>query len=381
MTRLVDWCGLAELPPLPEDRPDKQAIRPCDGVVARGGGRSNLDNYNDHNPGGGQGGVGGGHDHNDRYADRRMDIPAGLARDPEPVAYVVDRLAKPGDLTLLTGVAGCGKTWLGLALADGVARGASVAGIACDQGPALIVDAEMGERQYVERFRVTGISPAGIELDDARGLDLSRDDDREWLRSEIERTGARFVLIDSLRRLTPSCHENDSDDMGPVIAALAGIARETDAAILLIHHQGWDTDKAYRGSTAIQDQADAIFTFSRDKADTDIRRLACHKMRSDAEPEDRFFRLDIQDGIFTTADKPVAEAVRKRDELQADILANLPARTKAEIARALGVSDDLRSYRDAWFALEQAGEIVQAVDGMWTVVPDFPERAVPQPAI
>ena len=64
----------------------------------------------------------------------------------------------------------------------------------------------------------------------------------------IEDTGADLVVLDSLRRLAPGIRESESDDMAPLVAELATIARELDVAIVLIpaarprrggHDAGW----------------------------------------------------------------------------------------------------------------------------------------------
>ena len=50
-------------------------------------------------------------------------------------------------------------------------------------------------------------------------------------------TGAEFVVLDALRRLTPGLDEDSSRDMAPVIADLANLARDLYVAVLLLHHQ------------------------------------------------------------------------------------------------------------------------------------------------
>ena len=91
-------------------------------------------------------------------------------------------------------------------------------------------------------------------------LDFSTRNDLAWLRRKIDEFGAKLVVIDSLRRLMPSQAENDSDNMAPTIAAVAKLGRDADVAIILIHHKG-EGEKWYRGSTAIEDQSDALFGF------------------------------------------------------------------------------------------------------------------------
>jgi hypothetical protein len=278
----------------------------------------------------------------DRYASRRVDVAARLNEPPRPTPWRCGEFVADGTLTVLASQSGDGKSWLALALAVGVARGHAVAGISCRRGSALYVDGEMGAPMFVERLRDAGIG-AEFELRDAMGLDFSRDDDLAWLRGEIEEAEVNLVVIDSLRRLVPSKAENDSDAMAPVVAALAKVARDTGAAVLLIHHMGDNEAKFYRGSSAIKDQADALFALLRDENDSAVRRLACRggkgKMRYAEEPRDRFLVIEPECGGVEAVDPPEAEEPVS-ETLKSGILAQLPAKTKSEVAKALGRNAD-----------------------------------------
>ncbi len=311
-----------------------------------------------------------------RHAGRGVDIAALLSEPPRSTPWRCGNLVADGTLTILGGKSGDGKSWLALALTVGVARGEDVAGIRCEQGTALYVDAEMGPRMFVERLRHAAIGPE-FELRDAMGLDLSRPDDLTWLRGETEATGANLVVIDSLRRLVPSKCENDSDDMAPVVAALAKLARDTGAAILLVHHMGDNPEKFFRGSSAIKDQADALFALLRDDDDPEARRLTCRggkgKMRYAAEPADRYLAIAPAHGgvVATEAPEPGDEPRNlRRESVKAGIRTHLPAKTKSEVAAALGLRPDDKTFRTAWGELEGDGKIVLAGGEWMVVVPD-----------
>jgi hypothetical protein len=310
----------------------------------------------------------------ERYASRRVDVAARLAEPPRPTPWRCDEFVADGTLTVLASQSGDGKSWLALALAVGVARGRAVAGIVCRKGTPLYVDGEMGCEMFVERLRAAGIG-AEFELRDAMGLDFSREDDLAWLRGEIEAGGANLVVIDSLRRLVPSKSENDSDDMAPAVAALAKLARDTRAAIVLVHHMGDNVDKFFRGSSAIKDQADALFALLRDENDPDVRRLACRggkgKMRYAAEPADRYLVIEPERGGVEAVDEPEAETAKPISEaVKAGILAQLPARTKTEVAKGLGRRLEDRTLREAWKELQAGGKIAQNGDKWVVVVPE-----------
>ena len=203
-----------------------------------------------------------------------------------------------------------------------------------------------------------------------------------WLRGEIEATGAKLVVIDSLRRLVPSKPENDSDAMAPTISALAKLARDARAAILLLHHKG-DSDKYYRGSTAIRDQCDALFALLRTSDDDDdpVRRLACGggkgKMRYAAEPRDVFLAIAPEQGGIIACDRPDdGSRTPTGDTVRDEILGSLPCATKTAVARAIGRKLQDRTFRDAWADLERSGKIERTGDHWGVVVIGLPRENV-----
>lgn len=294
-----------------------------------------------------------------------------LSRPPQPIPWRVHDVVADGTLTIVSGESGAGKSWLAQALCTGVARGQAVAGLPCAKGTALYFDAEMGPTMFADqRLRPTGVTAAPFKYIDAMGLDLSRPDDLAYLRGRIEATCAKLVVIDSLRRLTPSKSENESDDMAPVVAALAKLARDTKTAIVLVHHKG-DGEKFFRGSTAIKDQADALFALLRDPDDENApRRFRCRggkgKMRYAPEPPDVYLTISPEAGGVAASDPPegVGPLVPAREAVAAAILAALPAATKKEIADKVGRSPDNKTFRDAWSDLRAAHELVE-INGVW----------------
>lgn len=308
----------------------------------------------------------------DRYSGRRVDVAEMLSRPPRPIPWRVHEIVADGTLTIISGESSSGKSWLAQAMCSGVANGRAVAGHPCSKGIALYVDGEMGAEMFIDqRIRPTGATGAEFELYDAMGLDFSTPADIAWLRGEIEQTKANLVVIDSLRRLAPSKAENDSDDMAPTISAYAKLARDTRTAIVLVHHKG-DGDKFWRGSSAIRDQADALFGLMREDEDGDVRRLSCGKgkgkMRYAPEPRDTFLTISPEHGGVAETDPPesdVGPTVPVRQAVADSIRAALPAQYKKEVAEKVGRTDNDVTFRQAWAELERAGEIVQ-VSGVWT---------------
>jgi AAA domain len=185
-------------------------------------------------------------------------------------------------------------------------------------------------------------------------------------------TYANLVVIDSLRRLVPSKSENESDDMAPVVASLAKLARDTGAAIVLVHHMGDSPEKFYRGSTGIKDQCDALFGLLRDEDHDGLCRLSCRggkgKMRYAAEPADRWLMISPENGGVLESSASEREDTKSpmREFVKNGILAQLPAKTKTDVGKALGRPLGDRTFREAWAELEEAGKITHCpIDGEW----------------
>lgn len=311
--------------------------------------------------------------HGDRYAGRVVDLDALLAEPPKPIPWRVHGIVADKTLTVISGESGCGKSWLAQALCIGVSRGEPVAGLECAPGAALYIDSEMGPDMFVDhRLRPAGVTTAPFAYIDAMGLDVTRPDDRAWVQKRILETGADLVVLDSLRRLMPSKNENDSDDMAPAVADLAKMARDTGAAIVLIHHKG-DSEKFFRGSSAIKDQADALFGLLRDPDDDDApRRLTCRGSRAKnpryaPETLDVFVHVSPEHGGVIGSDPPEkakGPGIPMREAVAAAIKAAMPVTYKKDAAGKVGRRPDDWAFKGAWEDLERAGEIVQS-NGGW----------------
>ena len=281
----------------------------------------------------------------DRYTGRRIDV-AALLREPDTVIpWRCDRFAADGYLTVLAGRGGEGKSWVALALALGVSTGTRRAGINCHKGRALIFDAENGRDLLRRRLRAAGVTDGvGVVLVD--GLDIVRDAD--YFESTIREERANLVVIDSLRMLSSGRDEDSSGDMEKPLSTLRRMARETGAAIVLVHHRGKGAAD-FRGSSVIVDQCDMLFALGREAGDPEQRsrrKLRTAKCRIDEEPEARWLAItaDRALGLVTvdSAEPYDGEGTaRPRDEHREHVLGLLDdtPRPGRAIARDLGLTE------------------------------------------
>jgi putative DNA primase/helicase len=192
-----------------------------------------------------------------------VDMAAASAGADDPLPYLIDPFAVAGYLSVIVAKRDSFKSWLTMVGAYRChCKPGEFAGLKCSQATALYVDAENGPRLMARRFRVAGIPTDGMYVADGSRIGLTKG--TATLRALIKATGARLVILDALRRLTPGLDEDSSKDMAPFIGALADLARDLNVAIVLLHHKSSKPNAPpSRGSSAIEDQADAVFQLKR----------------------------------------------------------------------------------------------------------------------
>ena len=181
----------------------------------------------------------------------------------DPINWIVDGLVSAGSVNVFFGEPGCGKTWALLDLAICAANGTPWLDMATIPGPVLIVDEESGERRLSSRMgEVLRGHDAGIKTPimavSLAAFDVGNKEDYVELYNLIINTKARLVIIDALADIMPGRDENAVKDTQPIFISLRKIAEETQAAIIVIHHNNKKGD--YRGSSAIKGAIDLLLS-------------------------------------------------------------------------------------------------------------------------
>ncbi len=209
---------------------------------------------------------------------------AGLER-AEPPAHLIYPILPSGEVTLLSGHGGTGKSWLTLQLALSVAAGRKfLAWAAQSPQPTLIYSAE--DAAGTLRWRIRCIArDMGIDVDQ-----LARDelltlvdateknpilhdgvesaDNLESLRVIAKERGAKLVIIDNSSEVYDG-EEKDRARVRAAMRAFRGLARDLDAAVLLLGHvnrlsaSGSGGSENYSGSTAWHNSARSRLFLSR----------------------------------------------------------------------------------------------------------------------
>ncbi len=323
---------------------------------------------------------------------RRYDLARMRKSQPPEADFVVAGLAARGEVSVIWGPGGIGKSMLVEACARGVGLGETIAGLACKKGRVLYFDAENGEYEVHRRVHSLGLPPSRVAIYDA-SASVHLEHDYAEISSVVEAEQPDLVVFDSLRRLTGGSEENDSHDMAEAIGAMKRIAQHADTAVVVIHHSRKD-GTAFRGSSAIRDQVSISWQMGREEKDLDRSRrfLRCDKMRIGPEPEDLWLHIvhepltgsveivgSEEPGLASLVGKTQASTSVARQIV--DALAD-GAMTRPEVCEVIGRSSKDGTVRRTFKELEEKGAIRQVGGRRWEGVPKTtlgtPELAPPE---
>lgn len=187
---------------------------------------------------------------------------AGDLHKIREATYLVKHWIFEGQLSVIYGPPGAGKTFLALDNALHIARG----------WPWFEREVKRGVVIYMALEGISGISKRaeawckhhGVELNSlpivfAEGMLDIRNDKRALadIADEGERAAERFglpvrmIVIDTLARAMGGGDENSASDMGALVNAADLLRMRTGAHLCLIHHEGKDKSRGMRGSSSL----------------------------------------------------------------------------------------------------------------------------------
>lgn len=188
-----------------------------------------------------------------------------LTREPPPIRWLVENFVCRGDIHLLIGEPGIGKSWITMALALSVADGGEyfLGHKVREHGRVLYVDEENPEDLIYDRFRKLGLdrqSARNIRYLNNVGIRLDKSDADVLVEEALDFEPA-LVVLDSLTRF----HTEDENHAGAMAAlfhnAIKPLARETGAAVVLIHHANkTDSNSSYKRSRGSGDITASVDT-------------------------------------------------------------------------------------------------------------------------
>ena len=200
----------------------------------------------------------------------RLDLAAIFSTEPPELDYVLPGMLS-GTVGALVSPGGSGKSMFALQILALVGGGADLVKLGGEtkRGRAVMLAAEDPKAALMHRLHAIG-----KHLDAERrermaenvdviplvglGLDVMDDTWFDWIRAIA--TGARLILIDTLRRVH-LLDENSSSDMALLLSRLEQVVLETGCSIVFLHHASkaaamnglGDVQQASRGSSVLVD--------------------------------------------------------------------------------------------------------------------------------
>lgn len=198
--------------------------------------------------------------------------PAGDLRTefPDYRAPVVDGLLRRGEVANLIAAPKTGKSWLVLDLALSAANGSEWLGRTCSRVPVLLIDAELHQETLSRRIDAVATALAlpddGLIVCPRRGRNNALDNVSGEIVKAVTDCGAGLIIVDALYRFwPPGTSENDNAGVTSVYNLLDGIADESGAAVVVVHH----SSKGNQAEKSVTDGGSGAGAISR-AADTHI---------------------------------------------------------------------------------------------------------------
>jgi hypothetical protein len=181
-------------------------------------------------------------------------------------SYLLRGLIAPAEMSLWWGAPKCGKSFLLLRLAYGLALGAGMWERVAKPCSVLYVAAE-GEGGFAARLialrDTLGDAGDGFRYIAQRTMVGPPADDLEDVIAAALDMGAGVIVLDTLARTFGEGDENSARDMGGFVASVDRLRAETGAHVAVIHH-GTKEGGSSRGSGALLGAADLIVKVTKD---------------------------------------------------------------------------------------------------------------------
>lgn len=179
------------------------------------------------------------------------------------LAYRVQDLLPMRGVASIYGEPGSGKSFLAFDLCYAIARGRSHwFGLRVEQGPVVYLALE-GQAGISKRLKACETHHGHAAPPDFRfmlgAFNLTDGAQVGELARQIVGAGLQHavVVVDTLNQSAPGADENNSADMGEIIAGAKSLAAAVDGIVVLVHHSGKDRARGMRGHSSLIAALDA----------------------------------------------------------------------------------------------------------------------------
>ena len=194
-----------------------------------------------------------------------------LNKPKDPLDYLIKGWLTAGEVSILAGPSGSGKSFLTLDIAMAIARGVPFLGKYRVKQASVVYQAGEGAKGLRDRRIPAYMQKNGLSFADEipfallpRPINLFlNDDDTALLIADVTAAGQALglpvglVVVDTTSAATPGADENSAKDVSPVLERCNRIARETKAHVLLVAHMNADGKKV-RGHTSWHANVDTV---------------------------------------------------------------------------------------------------------------------------
>lgn len=236
----------------------------------------------------------------------------------KPRPYVVKGLIGQGDVALLVGIWGSGKSLLAPHIGYGVAQGQPVFGHRVKQGPVVYLAAEDGHgmtQRVAAMKRRHGDAPDFHLLPCAMNLMDRTGADTKTLSGYVRHVWPALIIIDTLAISFPGIQENESEDMGHVVKVARDLAEICGSAVLIVHHVALSERDRPRGHGVLAGAADVIMSIEGTKNET--RTVTLSKNRNGPSGTACAFSIDTEDmGTDEDGDAITAPVAKEEDRTE-----------------------------------------------------------------
>jgi len=188
-----------------------------------------------------------------------------------PPKYVIDNMFSFGELVVIAGESGTGKTWLTLLMAATIASGQAWLERKTEKAKVGYIDNESGE--YIWHKRLVMVengyempnnnyrlaSDKSWNVHSTHFADINMLEDPNIIHEIISENDLDVLFIDALSAIHAG-DENSTKDMTIVMNGLLKAARENNCAIVVIHHHA--KNGGYRGSSLILNKCDSLYALT-----------------------------------------------------------------------------------------------------------------------
>lgn len=218
--------------------------------------------------------------------------------------WLIDNVLKQGELSVMFGAPGAGKSMVALDMALCITQGRPWNGHETAAGPVVYIAAE-GQG---------GVKLRLLAWNEGQRPDCSTD---EWQRFKViaeavqlvgedlgalveavgrYAKGAKLVIVDTLARTALGLEENSAKDMGKYVHAADQLRKHTKAAVMVVHHSAKPKDDqrlSSRGSSAIKGGVDTEIAVTEEP--NDHVKIVCEKQKDAAKFKPMLMRKESID--------------------------------------------------------------------------------------